>query len=83
MTDDSLGQNYSEVSFEFDKYNKPKQLNLRETVANTIVNEREKGRFISVEDLQSRGKVSQTLIEKLRTMGVLEQMPESSQLSLF
>lgn len=38
MTDDSLGQNYSEVSFEFDKYNKPKQLNLRETVANTIIN---------------------------------------------
>ncbi|MGN1322591.1 MAG: PolC-type DNA polymerase III [Bacilli bacterium] len=56
---------------------------LGETVANTIVNEREKGRYISVEDLQSRGKVSQTLIEKLRTMGVLEQMPESSQLSLF
>ena len=38
MKDDSSEQNSSEVSFGFDKYNKPKQLNLRETVANTIIN---------------------------------------------
>ena len=56
---------------------------LGETVANNIAIEREKGKFISIEDLQNRGKVSQTLIDKLRLMGVLEGMPESSQLSLF
>ena len=29
-----------------------------------------------------RGKVSQTLIDKLRGLGALDDMPESSQLSL-
>lgn len=38
MIDDTSERNSSEASFEFDKYNNPKQLNLRETVANTIVN---------------------------------------------
>jgi DNA polymerase III subunit alpha, Gram-positive type len=56
---------------------------LGETVANNIVKEREKGKFVSVEDVQNRGKVSQTLIDKMRIMGVFDNMPESSQLSLF
>lgn len=45
--------------------------------------EREKSKFISVEDIQVRGKVSQTLIDRMRMMGILNQLPESSQLSLF
>ena len=45
--------------------------------------EREKSKFISVEDIHVRGKVSQTLIDRMRTMGILNQLPESSQLSLF
>ena len=53
------------------------------TVAKNIVDEREKRNFISVEDLQKRAKISSTLIEKLRSMGVLDGMEESSQLSLF
>ena len=44
---------------------------------------REKGKFISIEDLQNRGKVNGTAIEKLRSLGVLNGLPESSQLSLF
>ena len=52
-------------------------------VCNQIVKEREKGRFISIEDLQNRGKVNQSAIERLRTLGVLKGLPESSQLSLF
>lgn len=52
-------------------------------VCNQIIEERKKGRFISIEDLQNRGKVNQTAIEKLRTLGVLKNLPESSQLSLF
>ena len=52
-------------------------------VCNQIVEERKKGRFISIEDLQNRGKVNQTAIERLRTLGVLKDLPESSQLSLF
>jgi len=56
---------------------------LGDVVAKKIVEEREKCPFISIEDLQKRGKVSQTLIDKMRTMGILDGMDESSQLSLF
>lgn len=56
---------------------------LGEQVAKTIVEERNKGAFLSIDDLQKRGKVSQTLIEKMRSMGILDGMDESSQLSLF
>ena len=56
---------------------------LGDTVANKIVEERNKQHFFSIEDLQQRGKVSQTLIDKMRVMGILDNMPETSQLSLF
>lgn len=56
---------------------------LGETVAKTIVLEREKGKYVSIEDLQYRGKVNQTTIEKMRALGILNDIPESSQLSLF
>ena len=56
---------------------------LGDTVAKNVVLEREKGKFISVEDLQNRGKVNQTTIDKMRMLGIFEELPESSQLSLF
>ena len=56
---------------------------LGDTVAKNIVAEREKGKFISIEDVQKRAKVSQTLIEKMKDMKILEGLPESNQLSLF
>ena len=56
---------------------------LGDTVAKNIVAEREKGPFLSIEDLQKRAKISQTLIDKMRAMGILDGMDESSQLSLF
>ena len=56
---------------------------LGESVATNIIKEREIGAYISIEDVQNRGKVNQTAIEKLRNLGVFEGLPESSQLSLF
>ena len=56
---------------------------LGETVAKNIVEERNKQRFISIEDFQRRCKVSQTLIDKMRLMGIFEGMDETNQLSLF
>ena len=56
---------------------------LGESVANNIVEEREKRPFISIEDLQKRCKISQTLIDKMRLMGILDGMDESSQMTLF
>ena len=56
---------------------------LGSSVAKNIVSEREKGDFISIEDVQVRAKVSSTLIDKMKMMGIFDDMPESSQLSLF
>ncbi len=53
------------------------------TVAKAIVKEREKKEFISIEDLQSRCKISGTILDRMRTMGILDGMEESSQLTLF
>ncbi|MBR3661129.1 MAG: PolC-type DNA polymerase III [Bacilli bacterium] len=56
---------------------------LGDAVGKGICTEREIREFLSIEDLQKRSKVSATLIEKLRTMKVLKDLPESNQLSLF
>lgn len=56
---------------------------LGDTVANNIVNERKKQNFLSIEDLQNRCKISTTLIDKMKSMKILDGMDESSQLSLF
>ncbi len=56
---------------------------LGDTVSKTIVREREIRPFMDIEDLQRRGKLSTTLIDKLRSMGILSNMNESSQMTLF
>ena len=56
---------------------------LGDVVAKNIEEEAKKHPFISIEDFQNRCKVSSTLIDKMRTMGIFENMPETSQLSLF
>ena len=56
---------------------------LGDTVAKNIVKERNIRPFLSIEDLQVRAKVSQTLIEKMKNMKILDDMEESNQLSLF
>ncbi len=55
---------------------------LGSAVATAIVEEREKQPFLSKEDLQKRGRVSKTLVDKMDAMGILN-LPESNQLSLF
>ncbi len=56
---------------------------LGDSVAKTIIKERNKSTFYSIEDLQVRGKLSKTLIDKLKTLHVLDDIPESNQLTLF
>lgn len=48
-----------------------------------IVAARENGEFLSKEDLQQRGKVTKTILEYLDSQGVLADLPEQNQLSLF
>ena len=56
---------------------------LGDVVAKNIEAEASKHPFISIEDFQNRCKVSTTLIDKMRAMGIFMDMPETSQLSLF
>ena len=56
---------------------------LGDTVAKNLVSEREKRPFLSVEEVQYRAKVSGTLIDKMKSMGIFDGMSESNQLSLF
>ncbi|MGF3113939.1 PolC-type DNA polymerase III [Facklamia sp. P12937] len=51
--------------------------------AKSIVEAREQAAFISKEDLQKRGKVSKTIMEYLEENGVLADLPDEDQLSLF
>ena len=54
-----------------------------ETAARKIVEERNRGKFISIEDLIRRTRVSKTVIEALKDQGCLKDLPESNQISLF
>ena len=56
---------------------------LGDVVAKNIEIEAKKHPFISIEDFQNRCKVSSTLIDKMKAMGIFNDMPETSQLSLF
>ena len=54
-----------------------------ETAARKIVEERNKGKFISIEDFIRRTRASKTVVEALREQGCLKDLPESNQISLF
>ena len=56
---------------------------LGDSVANAIVEERNKAPFISIEDVQSRAKINSTTLDKMRTLHIFDGMSESNQLSLF
>jgi len=51
--------------------------------ANAIVEARQAGEFLSIEDLRQRTKISRTVIEALARHNCLDGMPETNQLSLF
>lgn len=56
---------------------------LGEAAAETVVEARKKRPFYSIEDLQSRTRLSQQHIETLKRLKVLKDLPESDQISLF
>lgn len=56
---------------------------LGEKAAEALIAERDKGRFISIEDLQQRTKISKTVIELMKNNGILDGLQETNQLSLF
>lgn len=56
---------------------------LGEKAAENLILEREKGPFISIDDMRERTKISKTVIEMMKRNGILDGLQESNQLSLF
>jgi DNA polymerase-3 subunit alpha (Gram-positive type) len=56
---------------------------LGESVARSIAAAREKGTFISMDDLRDRGGASKSIVEELESFGALSGLPKTSQMSLF
>ncbi|MCK9443608.1 MAG: PolC-type DNA polymerase III [Tissierellaceae bacterium] len=56
---------------------------LGENVARKILEERELSKFISIEDLVNRGKVSKPVLDVLTNHGCLKELPASNQISIF
>jgi DNA polymerase-3 subunit alpha (Gram-positive type) len=56
---------------------------LGKAAAQGIVDAREKGEFISCEDLQTRSGASKSVVESLRGLGALGNLPETSQITFF
>ena len=56
---------------------------LGENVAVSIIEAREKGAFLSKEDLMDRTQLSSTLLKKLDQLGVTRDLDDSNQISLF
>ena len=56
---------------------------LGDTVAEGIVEAAKDGKFLSKEDFRNRSKASGTIADKLADLGILGDIPESNQISLF
>lgn len=54
-----------------------------EAMAYDIVSEREKGEFISIEDLKQRTSVNKNALNSLKSLGIIEGIQEKNQMSLF
>lgn len=54
-----------------------------DAAANSLFSACQDGEFLSIEDMQSRSRVSKTVVEILDGLGCLSGLPETNQLSLF
>ncbi len=54
-----------------------------EAAAETVIEARKNGKFSSIEDFENRTKISAQKVNEMKEMGVFEDLPESSLISLF
>ncbi|MBO5564302.1 MAG: PolC-type DNA polymerase III [Lachnospiraceae bacterium] len=57
--------------------------NMGAVAAQSLVEAAKQGQFLSKDDLKNRTKVSSTLIDKMGELGILGEMPETNQISIF
>ena len=53
------------------------------SAAQSLVDSRADGKYLSIDDIQLRSKVTKAVIETLQDAGVLKNMPSSNQMSFF
>ncbi|KKB26727.1 DNA polymerase III alpha subunit [Mycoplasmopsis meleagridis] len=56
---------------------------LGEAIANSIVKARNQKEFISTEDFNKRTGINRTLLNKLKTMGIFDELDDTNQMTLF
>ena len=56
---------------------------LGDVAAELIMNAAEQGKFLSKDDFQTRTKASKTVVALMSDLGILDDLPQSNQLSLF
>ena len=56
---------------------------LGENAADSIVEAAKKGPFLSKDEFKTRANVSQTIADEMADLGILGDLPESNQISLF
>ena len=56
---------------------------LGEKAADAVMDAAKEGKFLSKDDFRARTKVSKTVIDLMDDLGILGDLPESNQLSLF
>ena len=54
-----------------------------ESAAKSLQASRNEGKYTSIDDLQIRSKVTKTVIETLKEVGVLKGLPQSNQILFF
>ena len=56
---------------------------LGDKAADTFEEAAKQGAFLSKDDIKQRGKVSKTVVDLMADLGIIENLPESNQISLF
>jgi len=54
-----------------------------ESAAQSLVESRKDGKYLSIDDVQLRSKVTKAVIETLDSAGILKNLPASNQMSFF
>ena len=79
-----LGVSFFCLSYNYARNQKSEEINSRAAVMSRLsVSYLESGRYLSIEELQQASGVGSSILDRLRQVGALGDLPESSQVSFF